>query len=143
MTWEWSNLASVNASLNAISFVLLVTGYRAIKRGEKERHGRFMKAAGIVTALFLISYVTYHIKSEKLMVFKGTGAIRYFYLYIILIPHVTLAAVNAVLASITFWHAHKENWEKHKRIAKITFPIWIYVSITGVIIYFMVYHLYA
>ncbi len=141
MTWDWSYLATLNATLNAIAFTLLVTGYRAIKRGDQKRHERLMKAAGIVTLLFLTSYLTYHAKVRHVE-FKGTGAIRFVYYYIILIPHLTLAAVNAVLASITFWHAHKQNWEKHKRFAKITFPMWVYVSITGVIIYFMVYHLY-
>jgi len=141
MIWDWSYLATVNAFLNAVSFVFLVTGYRAIKRGDENLHERMMKAAGIATLLFLTSYLTYHYKVGHVH-FNGTGIARTIY-FLVLFTHLPLAALNAVLASITFWHAHKENWEKHKRIAKITFPIWIYVSVTGVIIYVMVYHLYA
>lgn len=140
MNFEWSHLATVNASLNAISFVLLVRGYRAIKRGDQTLHETMMKSAGIVTALFLTCYLVYHYKAGHVE-FKGEGLSRTIY-FLVLFTHLPLAALNAVLASITFWQAHKKNWEKHKRIAKITFPIWIYVSVTGVIIYLMVYVLY-
>src|ERR1043165_217216 len=138
---DYSFLATVNASLNALSFVFLTFGYRAIKRGQKEQHKLCMVSSGITTLVFLSCYLFYHYKVGH-VAFKGQGAVRIFYYYILLLPHLTLAAVNVVLASITFWRAYKENWEKHKRIAKITFPVWIYVSVTGVIIYVMNYWIY-
>ena len=140
MNFNWSMLATLNATLNAISFVLLVNGFVAIKQGHKRRHELFMKSAGLVTALFLTSYLTYHYKVGHVE-FKGQGVWRTIY-FLVLFTHLPLALVNAVMASITFWYAHKQNWESHKKIAKITFPIWIYVSVTGVIIYVMVYHLF-
>ncbi|HLX62553.1 MAG TPA: DUF420 domain-containing protein [Planctomycetota bacterium] len=138
---DWTFLATVNASLNLISFVFLMFGYRAIKRGQKEQHRNCMISAGVTTLLFLTSYLFYHSKVGDVP-FKGTGPIRFIYYYIILIPHLTLAATNVVLVIITFRRAYKQDWERHKKIAKITFPIWVYVSITGMIVYVMVYHLY-
>ncbi len=139
---DYSFLATVNASLNALSFVLLVFGYAAIKRGDKEIHKKWMMSAGITTLVFLASYVTYHIMIKEVVHFKGQGAIRPFY-FVLLISHVILAATIAIMVPLTFRLAFKERWESHKRLAKITFPMWIYVSVTGVIIYVMVYHIYA
>ncbi len=132
--------ATINASLNALSFVLLMCGYAAIKRGDKEMHRKFMLSAGVTTLIFLVSYLYYHYTVGHVK-FKGTGAIAYVY-GTILLTHLVLAMVVAVLAPITFRHAFKERWEKHKALAKITFPMWIYVCVTGIIVYFMVYHLY-
>ncbi len=137
---EFTFLATVNASLNALSFVFLMFGYAAIKRGAKETHRRWMSAAGITTLFFLTSYLTYHYLVGHVE-FKGEGMIRYVY-GIILFTHVCLAATIAVMIPITFRRAFKEQWESHKKIAKVTFPMWVYVSVTGVIVYLMVYHLY-
>ncbi|MEI6231898.1 MAG: DUF420 domain-containing protein [Planctomycetota bacterium] len=131
---------TINATLNAISFVLLMFGYAAIKRGDKETHKKFMLSAGVTTVIFLVSYLTYHFTAGHVK-FKGTGTIAYIY-GTILLTHVVLAIVVAVLAPITFTHAFKERWEKHKAIAKITFPMWVYVCVTGIIVYVMVYHMY-
>lgn len=139
---DFSFLATVNASLNALSFVLLMFGYAAIKRGDKETHKKWMMSAGITTLVFLASYVTYHIMIKEVVHFKGQGTIRPFY-FALLISHVILAATIAIMVPLTFRLALTEQWERHKRLAKITFPMWVYVSVTGVIIYAMVYHLYA
>jgi protein SCO1/2/putative membrane protein len=136
----FSFLAPVNASLNATSFFLLMLGYAAIKRGARKTHERFMTAAGVTTVIFLACYLFYHYKVGHVP-FRGPDAVRMAY-FTILISHVFLAVVIAVMAPITFIRAHRGEWEKHKRIAKITFPLWLYVSVTGVIVYVMVYHMY-
>ena len=138
---DFTFLATVNASLNACSFVLLMFGYRAIKRGDKEAHKKWMISAGVVTLAFLACYLFYHYKVGHVK-FKGEGAVRYVY-GIILFTHVCLAATIAIMIPITFRRAFREDWERHKAIAKITFPFWVYVSVTGVIVYLMVYHLYS
>lgn len=132
--------ATINASLNAISFVLLMFGYAAIKRGDKLTHQKFMTAAGITTIIFLISYLLYHFTVGHVK-FRGHGTVAYIY-GTILITHVILAATIAVMIPITFRRAFKEQWDRHKAIAKVTFPMWVYVSVTGIIVYFMVYHMY-
>ena len=135
------DLPSLNASLNSIAAVLLLSGYIAIKNNKRDLHRNLMVSALGVSALFLTSYLIYHyhVPSKK---FPDLGWIKTVYL-IILIPHIILAAVMVPMILKTFWHAWKEDWESHKKIARITFPIWMYVSITGVIIYFMLYHWYA
>jgi protein SCO1/2/putative membrane protein len=136
----YSFLAPVNASLNATSFFLLMLGFAAIKRGRRETHKRYMTAAGFTTLVFLACYLFYHYNVGHVP-FRGPDAVRLAY-FVILVTHVFLAVVVAVMAPITFFRAHREQWEAHKRIAKITFPIWLYVSVTGVIVYVMVYHMY-
>jgi uncharacterized membrane protein YozB (DUF420 family) len=138
---DYTFLATVNASLNAISFVFLMFGITAIKKGNQNRHERFMTAACVTTLIFLACYLFYHFKVGHVP-FNGEGPVRILYL-VILTTHVFLAATIAVMIPITYWRAHKQRWESHKRIAKITFPFWVYVSVTGVIIYVMVYHIYA
>ena len=132
--------ATVNASLNAISFVFLMFGITAIKRGNKVRHQHFMTAGGITTVVFLASYLLYHFTVGHVK-FKGSGVIAWIY-GIILLTHVLLAITIAIMIPMTFRRAWKEQWDRHKAIARITFPMWVYVSVTGVIIYFMVYHMY-
>lgn len=135
------DLPTLNATLNSIAGVLLLSGYIAIKKQNKDLHRNLMIAALIVSAAFLTSYLTYHfhVPSKK---FPDLGIIKTIYL-IILIPHIILAAVMVPMILKTFWHAYKQEWEKHKKIARITFPIWMYVSVTGVIVYFMLYQWYA
>lgn len=135
------DLPSLNASLNSIAAVLLLCGYIAIKNNKRELHRNLMVSALVVSAFFLTSYLIYHwhVPSKK---FPDLGWIKTVYL-LILIPHIILAAAMVPMILKTFWHAWKQEWEKHKKIARITFPIWMYVSVTGVIVYFMLYRWYA
>ena len=136
-----SILPAVNASLNSICTVLLMAGYWSIKTHKIEAHKKCMVAAGVVSALFLTSYVAYHVQAGHVE-FKGTGIVRPIY-YTILLTHVLLAIVIAVMVPITFWRAYKGNIAAHVKIARITFPIWMYVSVTGVVVYLMLYHLFT
>jgi protein SCO1 len=142
---EWLQaLPLVNASLNALATILLIIGYRLIKNGHREAHRKVMLSAFAVSCVFLVVYLTYHqglhhYTGTHGKSFSGTGVAKITYLTI-LITHVILAAIVPVLAIITIVRAVKQDWVRHKRIARITFPIWLYVSITGVIIYAMLYH---
>lgn len=131
------DLPTLNASLNTVAAILLLSGYIAIKKGQRELHKKIMVSALVVSAAFLTSYLIYHyhVPSKK---FPDLGWIKTVYL-LILIPHIILAAVMVPMILKTFWHAFRGEWEKHKKIAKVTFPIWMYVSVTGVIVYFMLY----
>jgi uncharacterized membrane protein YozB (DUF420 family) len=131
------DLPTLNATLNTIAGILLLLGYISIKKGKKELHKKLMISALFVSAAFLTSYLIYHyhVPSKK---FPDLGWIKTLYL-VILIPHIILAAVMVPMILKTFWHAFRGEWEKHKKIARITFPIWMYVSVTGVIVYFMLY----
>jgi uncharacterized membrane protein YozB (DUF420 family) len=132
------DLPTLNASLNSIAAFLLLSGYIAIKKNKKILHRNFMISALVVSAVFLTSYLIYHyhVPSKK---FPDLGWIKTVYL-LILVPHIILAAVMVPMILKTFWHAYRQDWEKHKKIARLTFPIWMYVSVTGVIVYFMLYH---
>lgn len=132
------DLPTLNASLNSISGVLLLSGYIAIKKNKRILHRNLMISALVVSAAFLTSYLIYHfhVPSKK---FPDLGWIKTVY-FLILFPHIILAAVMVPMILKTFWHAYKQEWEKHKKIARITFPIWMYVSVTGVIVYMMLYH---
>ena len=138
---DYSILPAVNATLNGICTLLLLAGYRLIRRKRIEAHRAVMIAAGITSALFLTSYVLYHVHAGSVP-FQGQGLIRPVYMSI-LFTHVILAAAIAVLVPMTFWRAYRKDFVRHKAIARITFPIWLYVSITGVVIYVLLYHLYA
>jgi len=135
------DLPTLNATLNAIAATLLLVGYVGIKKGHKEFHKKIMVSALVVSAFFLTSYLIYHyhVPSKK---FPDLGWIKTVYL-IILIPHIILAAAMVPMILKTFWHGFRGEWEKHKKIARITFPIWMYVSVTGVIVYFMLYRWYV
>ena len=133
----------LNAALNAVAAVLLVLGLRAIRAGDRERHARRMRGAFVFSALFLASYVAYHTLVLPLSGgptrYNGTGWARGAYLAM-LASHVILAVVNLPMVLVTFWLAHKGAWERHKRLARKTFPIWLYVSVTGVLVYVVLYH---
>jgi putative membrane protein len=132
-------LPVVNASLNALSGLLLFAGFLFIRRRRIEIHKRFMLAACVSSTLFLISYVTYHTLRHGVVTrYAGTGAWRTLYLTILL-SHTILAVTVVPLAIITVLNGLRMNVAKHRRIAKWTFPIWMYVSITGVIVYFFLY----
>ena len=137
-------LPAVNASLNGLATLLLLAGYVAIKRRRIETHRSLMLSAFATSVLFLVCYLVYHwalhsLTGEAGKKFTGVGVIRPIY-FTILITHVILAAAVPVLALMTIYRAWRQNWVGHKRIAVITFPIWVYVSVTGVIIYLMLYH---
>ena len=134
-----SDLPALNASLNAISAALLTCGWVLIKRGRVEQHRRCMLAAFGTSALFLASYVVYHANIGS-RPFQGQGPIRVAY-FAILITHVVLAAAILPLSLVTLRRGLTAQYDRHVRIARWTRPIWLYVSITGVIVYVMLYHL--
>jgi uncharacterized membrane protein YozB (DUF420 family) len=133
------DLPAVNASLNALSTVLLLTGYSFIRQGKREQHRKLMISAFGVSMLFLICYVVYHAQVGSVK-FQGQGWLRPAY-FAILITHVVLAATVPVLAVLTLRRALRGEFARHKKLARVTFPIWLYVSVTGVIVYAMLYHL--
>ena len=135
------DLPALNAALNATSAVFLVTGYILIRRGQRLMHKRCMLGALTASALFLISYVIYHWNAGS-RPFPGRGLIAGVY-FAILITHVILAAAILPLALVTTARGLRGQYDRHKRIARWTLPVWLYVSVTGVIIYLMLYQLYA
>ena len=132
----------VNACLNGTAFLLLIAGFLAIKRGAKKQHELLMKLAFVVSAAFLACYLYYHFAvlpiSGGPTRFNGEGPAKVAYL-LMLASHVLLAVVNLPMVLRTFWLAHREDWDRHKRLAKLTLPIWLYVSITGVLVYLVLY----
>jgi uncharacterized membrane protein YozB (DUF420 family) len=134
-----SDLPALNATLNAISFVLLVTGYVFIRRKQWRKHRACMIAALIASGLFLTSYVIYHAQVGSVP-FQKTGWIRTVY-FAVLIPHVILAALMVPPVIVTVSRGLSAKYDKHRRIARLTLPVWLYVSITGVIVYWMLYRL--
>ena len=137
-----SNLPAINATLNALSALLLSVGYVMIRRKRVAAHAACMVGALAVSALFLVSYLTYHAKTGSKH-FEGEGWVRPVY-FAMLLSHTALAGVTALgLVPVTVARAVGQRFEQHKRIARWTLPIWLYVSVTGVLIYFMLYHWYA
>lgn len=132
-------LPTVNAVLNATSAVLLVWGYTLIRRKQIQTHRKVMITAFATSCLFLICYLIYHAQVGSVP-FQGTGAIRPIY-FSILITHTILAATVPVLAIITLRRGLAGRYDKHRRIARWTLPIWLYVSVTGVVVYMMLYHM--
>ncbi|GIU75085.1 MAG: hypothetical protein KatS3mg004_2172 [Bryobacteraceae bacterium] len=130
-------LPALNALLNTASAILLVTGYRFIRRGRRDAHRAAMTAALIVSAVFLASYLVYHAQVGSVK-FQKTGWIRPVY-FTILISHTVLAACVAPMALVTVWRAWKGRFDRHRRLARITLPLWLYVSVTGVAVYVMLY----
>ena len=136
---DYSALPTVNATLNAISGVFLVIGYVMIKRRQITAHRNAMLAAFGSSTLFLVSYLVYHAQAGS-RPFTGQGAIRYVY-FAILISHVILAAAILPMAISTLSRGLRGKYAEHKRIARKTFPTWLYVSVTGVIVYLMLYRM--
>jgi putative membrane protein len=135
-----SDLPTLNASLNGVATIFLTLGYIFIRQQKIEAHRKCMVAALITSMLFLTSYVIYHYNAGSVP-FTGQGWIRWVY-FPILISHIILAMVIVPLVLMTVVRAFKERFELHKKVARWTWPIWMYVSVTGVIIYVMLYHLY-
>jgi uncharacterized membrane protein YozB (DUF420 family) len=133
------DLPTLNAFLNATAAILLVCGYVLIRRRKIKLHRAVMIAAFVTSVLFLISYVTYHAQIGSKH-FPGTGGIRTMYLTL-LATHTTLAAAVPVLALITLSRALRARFDRHRKIARWTLPVWLYVSVTGVVVYLMLYHM--
>ena len=134
-----TDLPALNATLNATSFVLLTAGWFLIKSGRRQAHKWCMIAALVMSAAFLTSYVVYHLQVGSVP-FRKTGWIRTLY-FLVLIPHVILAVAIVPMILITVSRALSNKFDQHKKIAKITLPLWLYVSVTGVIVYLMLYQM--
>jgi uncharacterized membrane protein YozB (DUF420 family) len=135
-----SDLPALNATLNATAATLLVTGYVLIRRGRVQQHRRVMIAAFVASTLFLVSYVVYHANVGS-RPFPGTGAIRTIYLTILL-THIVLAIAIVPMALITLSRGLRGRFDRHVPLARWTLPLWLYVSVTGVVVYVMLYRIY-
>lgn len=135
-------LPPIYALINVVTAVLLMLGVYSIKNGNKKMHQKMMQSAIACSIVFLVMYVAYHMTSDSTP-FGGVGLIRYVY-YFILITHIILSIAVIPLVLFTYVRALSERFDKHKKIAKITFPIWLYVAVTGVIVYLMIapYYVY-
>lgn len=132
-------IPALNATLNGIATILITIGFILIKSGRREAHRKVMTAAMAVSAAFLVGYVTHKILIHGVHTpFGGTGAIRTVY-YVMLISHIILAMAVAYLVPQTFWFAIRGKIDRHRAWAKWVFPIWYYVSVTGVLVYFFLY----
>jgi uncharacterized membrane protein YozB (DUF420 family) len=138
---DYSIFPAINATLNGLSGVFLLAGFAFIKNGRKDLHRLCMVTAFTISVVFLICYLTYHFHAGVVH-FGGQGWVKYLYFFI-LTTHTILAGIVPVLAVITLTRALKGQFEKHKKIARWTFPIWLYVSVTGVVVYWMLFHLYT
>ncbi len=136
-----ADLPALNAALNALSAILLGTGFVFIHRRQIERHRRCMVAAFAVSTAFLVSYVIYHAQHGSTP-FPGQGWARPAY-FTLLVTHVALAVAIVPLALITLYRAGRGDFARHRRIAAITLPLWMYVSVSGVLVYWILYHVYA
>src|SRR6478609_3725178 len=134
--YDFSFLPPIYASLNALTAVFLVSAFIAIKNKNRKLHEAFMKTCIMLSAAFLIMYVLYHMTSDSTP-YGGEGAIRYVYFFI-LISHILLSISVIPLVLFTYLRAWMGEFERHKALAKFTFPIWLYVAVTGVIVYLMI-----
>jgi putative membrane protein len=134
-----TDLPALNATLNAISFVLLTTGWAMIRRGRRQAHKRCMIAALVMSAMFLTSYVIYHLQVGSVP-FQKTGWIRTVY-FLVLVPHVILAVAIVPMVFVTVSRGLSSRFDAHRKIARWTLPLWLYVSVTGVIVYLMLYRM--
>lgn len=140
MPLDIADLPALNATLNAISAILLTAGYILIRRGRPDLHKRCMLAALTTSALFLTSYLIYHYNTGS-RPFQGQGVVRVVY-FAILITHVVLAITILPLALTTTARGLTAQYDRHVRIARWTLPVWLYVSVTGVVVYLMLYQMY-
>ena len=131
-----SFLPPIYATINGVTAIVLVAGVLAIKNGNRVLHERLMTTAIVLSVAFLVMYVAYHMTSESTK-FGGEGSIRMVYFFI-LISHIVLSIAVIPLVLITYVRALAERFDRHKKIAKITFPIWLYVAVTGVVVYLMI-----
>ena len=136
-----TDLPAVNACLNGLSAVFLTTGYVFIRRGNKIAHRNCMVSAFVTSTIFLVCYLTYHFSVKTITRFKEPGWFRPIYLTILL-THTVLAVVIVPLVLMTLHRAVKERFDLHKKIARWTWPLWMYVSVTGVVIYLLLYRIF-
>lgn len=134
-------LPPIYATINGLTAVLLVLAVIQIKRGNRKLHERLMKVNIFLSVLFLLMYIAYHVTSDSTP-FGGEGLIRYVYFFI-LITHILLSIALIPLVLFTYKHAALRNFEAHKSLAKVTFPIWFYVAVTGVVVYLMIVPYYG
>lgn len=134
-------LAAINASLNGTSATLLVFAFILVKQKNYRAHAWLMISAFLVSTVFLACYLTSHYLYPARSAGLKPSLLRTIY-FAILIPHILLAVGMLPLIGITFWHAYRRNWLRHRRVARPAFWIWLYVSVTGVIVYWMLYHLF-
>lgn len=137
-----SDLPSVNAALNALASLFLVLGFVFIRRKQLRRHRAMMLAAFATSTLFLATYLYYHFNAQLITKFQGEGLARTVY-FVILISHSVLAVAVPPMAIITLFRGLKMTVERHRAIARWTLPLWLYVSVTGVLVYVLLYHVYA
>lgn len=135
------DLPAINATLNGLSAVFLTLGFIFIKRGNKIAHRNCMVAAFVTSVFFLGCYLTYHVTVKSVTHFVDPAWFKPFYL-MILATHTILAAVIVPLILLTLWRAKREQFERHKKIARWTWPLWLYVSVTGVVIYLLLYQIF-
>ncbi len=133
---DLSFLPAVNAALNGMTAIMLILGFWAIRKKIVEVHKRFMSLSMILSVLFLVSYILYHSTTEPTK-YGGEGFWKYFY-YSLLISHIFLAIAIVPLVLITYVRALSQRFDKHRKIARITLPLWLYVSVTGFIVYVMI-----
>ena len=131
-----SFLPPIYATINGITAVILILAFIQIKKGNRKIHELLMKTAIILSVLFLVMYVAYHMTSDSTK-FGGEGTIRYIY-YGVLLSHILLSVIIIPFVLITYVRAISNNFEGHKKIARITFPLWLYVAVSGVIVYIMI-----
>jgi putative membrane protein len=134
-------LPPIYASINAITAIILVIAVGAIKKGKRQLHERLMKTAIGLSIAFLVLYIAYHLTTEATK-FGGQGMIRYIYFFL-LISHIALSVVTIPLVLVSYVRALNQQFDKHKKLTKYTFPIWLYVAVTGVIVYLMISPYYA
>lgn len=133
-----SDLPTLNAGLNALSALFMILGWVMIRRERKFQHILCMAAAFLSSTLFLASYTTYHLMAPGVTRFTGTGAIRGVY-FALLLSHTVLAAIVLPLVVLTVIPALRARWGRHRRLGRWTLPIWLYVSLTGILVYLMLY----
>ena len=129
-------LPPIYATINAVTAIVLVSAVMAIKNGKRKIHENLMKSAIALSLAFLVMYIAYHMTTDS-TAFGGSGAIKYVYFFILL-SHIILSIATIPLVLITYVRALAEKFDQHKKIAKITFPIWLYVAVTGVVVYLMI-----
>jgi len=139
--YDLTFLPPIYASINGLTAIILILAVVAIKNGKRLLHERLMKTCLILSATFLVMYVAYHMTSESTS-FGGQGAIRYVYFFI-LITHILLSIAIIPMVLFTYVRALSEQFDRHRKLARITFPIWLYVAITGVVVYLMISPYYA
>lgn len=129
-------LPAIYATINGITAVILVAGVVAIKNGKRKLHQQLMTTAIVLSVIFLLLYIAYHLTTEATK-FGGSGSIRYVYFFL-LVSHILLSIITIPLVLISYVRALSERFDQHKKIAKITFPIWFYVAVSGVLVYLMI-----